>query len=61
MAARVADLDDIRDRVVARLLGVPMPGVPDPATRSCWSRVTSPPADTATLHPDRVLALVIPR
>jgi len=30
LAARAADLDDVRDRAVARLLGVPMPGVPDP-------------------------------
>src|SRR4029453_18266871 len=30
MAERVADLDDLRNRTVATLLGVPMPGVPDP-------------------------------
>lgn len=29
LAGRVADLDDVRNRIVARLLGVPMPGVPD--------------------------------
>ncbi len=29
LAARVTDLDDIRDRTVARLLGLPMPGVPE--------------------------------
>ena len=28
MAERVADLDDLRNRTVATLLGVPMPGVP---------------------------------
>ncbi|WP_275040683.1 phosphoenolpyruvate-utilizing N-terminal domain-containing protein, partial [Nocardiopsis gilva] len=31
LAARVADLDDVRDRVVARLLGVPVPGIPESA------------------------------
>src|SRR6266511_2328125 len=30
LAERVADLDDIRNRAVAAVLGVPMPGVPDP-------------------------------
>ncbi|MDQ1652119.1 MAG: phosphoenolpyruvate-protein phosphotransferase system enzyme, partial [Cryptosporangiaceae bacterium] len=30
LAARVADLDDVRQRVVAGCLGVPVPGVPDP-------------------------------
>jgi phosphoenolpyruvate-protein kinase (PTS system EI component) len=34
MAARVADLDDIRDRVVARLLAVAVPGIPSLTTRS---------------------------
>ncbi len=42
MAERVADLDDVRDRTVARLLGLPMPGVPERATRSSWSPTTSP-------------------
>jgi phosphoenolpyruvate-protein phosphotransferase (PTS system enzyme I) len=58
MAARVADLDDIRDRVVARLLGVPMPGVPDPGHPFVLVARDLAPADTATLRPDRVLALV---
>jgi len=30
LAERAADLNDIRDRAVAHLLGLPMPGVPDP-------------------------------
>src|SRR5215207_9592566 len=47
IAARAADLDDLRNRTVATLLGVPMPGVPDLA-----------PADTATLDADRVKAII---
>jgi len=58
MAARVADLDDIRDRTVARLLGVPMPGVPDPGHPFVLVARDLAPADTATLRRDRVLALV---
>src|SRR3954453_13308904 len=30
MAERAADLDDLRNRTVARLLGLPMPGIPQP-------------------------------
>jgi phosphotransferase system enzyme I (PtsI) len=63
MAALVADLDDIRDRVVARLPGapmpgVPMPGVPDPGHPFVLVARDLAPADTATLRPDRVLAFV---
>ncbi len=58
MAARVADLDDIRDRTVARLLGVPMPGVPDPGHPFVLVARDLAPADTATLRRDQVLALV---
>lgn len=38
LAGRVADLDDVRNRIVARLLGVPMPGCRTPVSRTCWSR-----------------------
>jgi phosphoenolpyruvate-protein phosphotransferase (PTS system enzyme I) len=58
MAARVADLDDIRDRTVARLLAVAMPGVPDPGHPFVLVARDLAPADTATLRRDRVLALV---
>jgi phosphotransferase system enzyme I (PtsI) len=58
MAARVADLDDIRDRVVARLLGVAVPGVPDPGHPFVLVARDLAPADTATLNRDQVLALV---
>jgi phosphoenolpyruvate-protein phosphotransferase (PTS system enzyme I) len=58
LAARVADLDDVRDRVVARLLGLPLPGVPDPGHPFVLVAADLAPADTATLSPDVVLAIV---
>jgi phosphoenolpyruvate-protein phosphotransferase (PTS system enzyme I) len=58
MAARVADLDDIRNRTVALLLDVPMPGVPDPGHPFVLTARDLAPADTATLRRDRVLAIV---
>ncbi|MCO6005929.1 phosphoenolpyruvate--protein phosphotransferase [Actinoallomurus purpureus] len=58
MAARVADLDDIRDRVVAVLLGVPAPGVPDSDEPFVLVARDLAPADTALLDPAKVLAFV---
>ncbi len=58
LAARVADLDDVRDRAVALLLGVPVPGVPDPGYPFVLVAVDLAPADTATLRRGRVLAFV---
>lgn len=58
MAARVADLDDLRDRTVAHLLGVALPGVPDPGHPFVLVARDLAPADTAMLRRDRVLALV---
>ena len=49
MAERVADLDDLRNRTVATLLGVPMPGVPDPGHPFVLIALDLAPADTATL------------
>jgi phosphoenolpyruvate-protein phosphotransferase (PTS system enzyme I) len=58
LAARAADLDDVRDRAVARLLGVPMPGVPDPGHPFVLVAADLAPADTVTLRRDRVLGFV---
>ncbi len=58
MAERVGDLDDVRDRAVARLLGLPLPGVPVRDTPFILVAEDLAPADTVTLTPDRVLALV---
>lgn len=52
-AERVRDIDDIRDRVLAELAGAPPPGVPFILIAHDLA-----PADTATLRPDAVLALV---
>ncbi|MDQ1646541.1 MAG: phosphoenolpyruvate-protein phosphotransferase system enzyme [Cryptosporangiaceae bacterium] len=58
LAARVADLDDVRQRVVAGCLGVPVPGVPDPGVPFVLVARDLAPADTALLDLSRVLALV---
>jgi phosphoenolpyruvate-protein phosphotransferase (PTS system enzyme I) len=61
LAERVADLDDIRNRTVAALLGVPMPGVPDPGHPYVLVAEDLAPADTATLNAGTVLAIVTER
>ena len=58
MAERAADLEDIRNRAVARLLGVPMPGVPDPGYPFVLLAGDLAPADTVSLDPTHVLAIV---
>jgi phosphotransferase system enzyme I (PtsI) len=58
MAERAADLDDIRNRVVAHLLGLPMPGVPDPGYPYVLVARDLAPADTVSLDPAKVLAIV---
>jgi phosphoenolpyruvate-protein phosphotransferase (PTS system enzyme I) len=58
MAERVGDLDDVRDRAVATLLGLPMPGVPERDVPYILVADDLAPADTVTLTTDRVLALV---
>src|SRR4051794_36908469 len=61
LAERVADLDDVRDRAVATVLGVPMPGVPDPGHPYVLVADDLAPADTVGLDPATVLALVTER
>jgi phosphotransferase system enzyme I (PtsI) len=56
-----AELDDIRDRVVARLLGEPAPGIPDPGTPFVLVARDLSPAVTAGLDPERVLGIVTER
>ncbi|MFE5581371.1 phosphoenolpyruvate--protein phosphotransferase [Kitasatospora sp. NPDC056531] len=60
-AERAADLDDLRDRAVAHLLGLPVPGPPDPGHPYVLVADDLAPADTALLDPERVLALVTVR
>ncbi|MFN2536861.1 MAG: phosphoenolpyruvate--protein phosphotransferase [Mycobacteriales bacterium] len=58
LAERVADLDDIRNRAVASVLGLPVPGVPDPGHPFVLVATDLAPADTAGLDPSVVIALV---
>ncbi|WP_420176247.1 phosphoenolpyruvate--protein phosphotransferase [Luteococcus sp. OSA5] len=58
MAERTTDLKDIRDRVIAELLGKPEPGVPTPEVPSILLADDLAPADTAGLDPSMVIGLV---
>ncbi|MFC3822036.1 phosphoenolpyruvate--protein phosphotransferase [Planomonospora venezuelensis] len=57
-AERAADLDDIRNRAVAAVLGLPVPGIPDPGHPFVLVAEDLAPADTVNLDPATVLALV---
>jgi len=59
LAERVTDLLSVRDRVVARLLGLPEPGVPALTRPSVVVARDLAPADTAALELDKILAIVI--
>ncbi|GAA5126381.1 phosphoenolpyruvate-utilizing N-terminal domain-containing protein [Haloechinothrix salitolerans] len=58
LAERAADLDDLCHRTVAQLLDLPMPGLPDPGHPYVLLATDLAPADTATLDPKQVLAIV---
>ncbi len=58
LAERVTDLDDVRDRAVAAFLGQPMPGIPAPGRPFILAARDLAPAETASLDPSAVLALV---
>ncbi|WP_024287037.1 phosphoenolpyruvate--protein phosphotransferase [Cellulomonas sp. KRMCY2] len=59
LAERVTDLRSVRDRVIARLEGLPEPGVPALARPSVIVADDLSPADTAALELDKVLGIVI--
>ncbi len=61
MAERATDLLDIEQRLRARLVGQPEPGVPAPEVPSILVAEDLAPADTAGLDPARVLGLVTER
>ena len=61
LAERAADLDDIANRAVALLLAEPMPGLPTPGHPYVLAAEDLAPADTATLDPTQVLAIVTER
>ncbi|MEV6872452.1 putative PEP-binding protein [Amycolatopsis sp. NPDC051128] len=58
LAERARDVADVRDRIVAALLGLTPPGVPDLTSPSVLVARDLAPADTAGLDPELVLALV---
>jgi phosphotransferase system enzyme I (PtsI) len=58
LGERAADLDDVAQRVIANLRGVPAPGVPDPGHPFVLVAKDLAPADTALLDLDMVLALI---
>ena len=58
LAARAVDLDDLRDRVVAGCLGLPMPSLPHPGRPFVLVAVDLAPADAALLDPAQVLAVL---
>jgi phosphoenolpyruvate-protein phosphotransferase (PTS system enzyme I) len=58
LAERVTDLRSVRDRVVARALGLPAPGVPELHRPSVVVARDLAPADTAALDLANVLAIV---
>jgi phosphotransferase system enzyme I (PtsI) len=61
LAERAGDLADIRDRVIAAVLGLPMPGIPDPGHPFVLVAEDLSPADTAGIDVTRVLGLVTER
>ncbi|GAB3460034.1 phosphoenolpyruvate--protein phosphotransferase [Kineococcus endophyticus] len=58
LAERVTDLRDVRDRVVARVLGLPEPGVPQLDGPSVVVARDLAPADTAALDLSLVVGIV---
>jgi len=58
MAERATDVLDVRSRIVAELRGVPAPGIPLSDTPFILIAEDLAPADTATLDPATVIALV---
>lgn len=58
LAERVRDVQDVAQRLIAELTGVPAPGVPELAGPSVLVARDLAPADTAALDRTKVLALV---
>ncbi|WP_115788765.1 phosphoenolpyruvate--protein phosphotransferase [Arthrobacter silvisoli] len=58
MAERVADVLDVRARIVAELRGLPAPGIPSSEGPFILAAEDLAPADTATLDPAKVIALI---
>lgn len=57
MAERVTDLRDVRDRIVAEILGEPEPGIPAPDEPVVLLADDLAPADTAGLNPELIIGV----
>ncbi|MDO4897907.1 MAG: phosphoenolpyruvate--protein phosphotransferase [Rothia sp. (in: high G+C Gram-positive bacteria)] len=58
MAERVTDIHDVRARIVAELTGQQAPGIPVSTEPFVLAAIDLAPADTATLDPKQVIALI---
>lgn len=58
MAERVADVLDVRARIVSELRGLPAPGIPASDVPFILAAEDLAPADTATLDPAKAIALI---
>ena len=58
MAERAADIRDVRDRIIAEILEIDMPGVPERDEPFVLVATDLAPADTAALEGGRCIALV---
>ncbi len=58
LGERAADLVDVAQRVIARLRGVPVPGIPDASEPFVLVADDLAPADAAFLDPAKVLGLI---
>ncbi|GGH61647.1 phosphoenolpyruvate--protein phosphotransferase [Rothia aerolata] len=58
MAERVTDIHDVRARIVAELTGQQAPGIPFSNEPFILAAIDLAPADTATLDPKKVIALI---
>lgn len=58
-AERVTDLYDVRDRVIAKLLGQPAPGIPELSEPAILVARDLSPADTATMDVNKILGIIM--
>lgn len=58
MAERSTDLYDVRDRAIAVVRGLPMPGIPELTEPSVIVARDLAPAETATLNPELALGII---
>lgn len=58
MAERVTDLNDVRDRIICDLRGMPTPGVPEMDGPMVLVARDLAPADTSTLDLEKVLGII---